>query len=67
MKKWGGNYQPQAIGGGTYARAFENCISFGMTMPGAKDMCHQVDEYVEIDKLLLSTNIYAKALYELNR
>lgn len=36
-------------------------------MPGAKDMCHQVDEYVEIDKLLLSTNIYAKALYELNR
>lgn len=58
-------YEPLAIGGGTYARAFENCISYGMTMPGEIDMCHQVDEYIEIDKLLLATNIYAKAIYEL--
>ena len=59
------NYEPLAIGGGTYARAFENCISYGMTMPGDMDMCHQVNEYIEIDKLLLTTNIYAKAIYEL--
>lgn len=59
------NAEPVAIGGGTYARAFENCISFGMTMPGDKDMCHQVDEFVDIDKLILSAKIYAKAIIEL--
>lgn len=59
------NYESIAIGGATYARAFENFISFGMNFPGDKDMCHQVDEFVEINKLLLATNIYAKAIYKL--
>lgn len=62
-----GNYEPMAIGGGTYARAFENCVSFGMTIPGEEDMCHQVNEYVKIDNLLLATKIYSKALYELSK
>jgi succinyl-diaminopimelate desuccinylase len=57
--------EPIAIGGGTYARAFKNCISFGMNFPGDKDMCHQVDEFVDIDKLILATKIYATAIYEL--
>lgn len=61
----GTNYEPIAIGGATYARAFDNCISFGMNFPGDKDMCHQVDEFVQIDKLILATNIYAKAIYKL--
>lgn len=56
---------PIAIGGGTYARAFDNFISYGMTMPGKKDMCHQVDEFVEIDDLILASKIYAEAIYEL--
>ncbi len=59
------NLTPIAIGGATYARAFPNCISFGMNFPGDTDMCHQADEFVDIDKLLLATNIYAKAIYEL--
>ena len=59
------NYEPKAIGGATFARAFHNFICFGMNFPGDKDMCHQVDEYIEIDKLLLATNIYAKAIYKL--
>lgn len=57
--------EPIAIGGGTYARAFKNIVSFGMNMPGDKDMCHQVDEFVDIEKLILSSKIYAKAIYEL--
>lgn len=61
----GTSFEPIAIGGATYARAFPNCISFGMNFPGDKDMCHQVDEFIEIDKLILSTNIYAKAIYSL--
>ena len=57
--------EPIAIGGGTYARAFNNCISYGVTMPGEQDMCHQVDEFIDIDTLMLSTKIYAEAIYEL--
>ncbi len=34
-------------------------------MPGDKDMCHQVDEFVDINKLILSSKIYAEAIYEL--
>ncbi len=59
------NYAPIAIGGATYARAFNNCVSFGMNFPGSEDMCHKVDEFVEIDKLILATDIYAKAIYKL--
>lgn len=64
-KKTGLNTEPIAIGGGTYARAFQNFISYGATMPGDLDMCHQVDEFIEIDKLILASKIYAEAIYEL--
>ena len=59
------NFEPLAIGGATYARAFNNVVSFGMNFPKDKDICHQADEFIDIDKLLLSTNIYAKAIYKL--
>lgn len=57
--------EPIAIGGATYARAFENCVSFGANMPGDKDMCHQVDEFIEIDNLITSCQIYAETIYKL--
>lgn len=56
---------PIAIGGATYARAFPNFVSFGTNMPGDEDMCHKVDEFISINNLILSTNIYATAIYEL--
>ena len=59
------NEEAIAIGGGTYARAFANCISYGATMPSDLDMCHQVDEFIDIDKLMLTAEIYAEAIYEL--
>ena len=59
------NLEPEAIGGGTYARAFENCVSFGPKMPGAKDMCHQTDEYISIDNLIFCTKVYAEAILKL--
>ncbi|MCI9063601.1 MAG: dipeptidase PepV [Clostridia bacterium] len=59
------NYEPIAIGGGTYARAFDNCISFGANMPGDTDMCHQANEFIKIDNLILSSKIYAKTILEL--
>ena len=59
------NLEPIAIGGGTYARAFENCVSFGANFPGDTDMCHQANEFIDIDKLMLSCKIYAETIYEL--
>lgn len=57
--------EPIAIGGATYARAFDNCISFGANLPGQKDMCHQTDEFISIDNLLFACKVYAKAICEL--
>ena len=61
------NAEPIAIGGATYARAFNNCISFRPNLPGHKDMCHQTDEYIEINNLILACKIYAKAIIELGK
>ena len=61
----GKDERPIAIGGATYARAFKNCVSFGANMPGQKDMCHQVDEFIEIENLLTACQIYAEAIYKL--
>lgn len=59
------NIEPIAIGGATFARAFDNFVSFGANLPGQKDMCHQVDEFISIDNLMLACRIYCKAIYEL--
>jgi len=61
------NLEPIAIGGATYARTFDNCISFGANFPGNKDMCHQTNEFIDIDNLILATKIYAKAIYKLSK
>lgn len=61
------NEEPLAIGGGTYAKAFPNCVSFGANLPNNKDMCHQTDEFITIDNLMLACKIYAKAIYELSK
>ena len=59
------HFEPQSIGGGTYSRAFDNCISFGPQMPGEKDMCHQSDEYISIDNLLFCCKVYTEAILSL--
>ena len=59
--------EPIAIGGATYARAFDNCVSFGANMPGNKDMCHQADEFISIDNLMFACKVYAKAIYEISK
>lgn len=59
------NVEPIAIGGATYARAFNNFVSFGANLHNQKDMCHQTDEFISIDNLMIACNIYCKAIYEL--
>ncbi len=60
------NFEPFSIGGATYARAFENVVSFGPTFPNDEDMCHKVNEFIDIDKLILCSKIYAESILKLN-
>ena len=55
------------IGGGTYSRALTKAVAFGASMPGRKDVAHQVDEHVYIDDILKATAIYMDALFELTK
>ena len=58
-------HKPITIGGGTYARDFENAVAFGILMPGAEDVMHQVNEYVDVDVLIKSVAIFSEAIYKL--
>ena len=57
--------EPIAIGGATYARAFNNFVSFGANLPNQKDLCHQTDEFISIDNLLSACEIYCSTIFKL--
>ena len=65
VKHTGSTAKPLAIGGGTYAKEMPNIVAFGPIFPGKPDLDHQVDEYVEIEDVILNAKIYADAIYEL--
>ena len=51
-----------AIGGGTYSRMMPNTVAFGLNFPGDTDTCHMPDEFIDIDKMMLSVKIFAHAI-----
>lgn len=60
------------IGGGTYAKKFPNFVAFGPEFPNSqtpKNMfiggCHQKDEAVKVDDLIMAVSIYTAALERL--
>ena len=57
--------EPIAIGGGTYAKSFENVAAFGPVFPGDPDVEHKADEYAELETLKKNLKIYTHALYSL--
>ncbi len=56
---------PLTIGGATYARALPCAVAFGPVFPGDPEMCHQVDEYVSLDRLQQMACIYRQAFLRL--
>jgi succinyl-diaminopimelate desuccinylase len=54
--------RPLIIGGGTYARAFENFVAFGAKFPDGESVEHQKNEYITRDDFLKMTEIYALAI-----
>jgi len=54
-----------SIGGGTYARMFNNFVAFGPVFPGKPELAHQSDEYIEVEDLLKNLRIYTYVINEL--
>ena len=61
----GTDAEPLAIGGGTYAKTFENMAAFGPVFPGEQAMIHQPDECADVENMIKSYQIAAAAMYEL--
>jgi succinyl-diaminopimelate desuccinylase len=59
--------EPIALGGATYARAFDNCVAFGPLFPGELLTEHEPNERAILENLYLAMKIYAYAVYELTR
>lgn len=57
--------KPQVMGGGTYARALENFVAFGALFPGEEELFHQKNEFMSLESLKKTTQIYAETIYEL--
>ncbi len=54
--------KPFTIGGGTYASILEKAVAFGMMMPYEEELCHQRNEYLNLDTLFTSVLIYIDAM-----
>lgn len=61
----GDEAEPISLGGGTYARAFDNAVAFGILFPGEPDMCHQKNEYWKQEDLDANLRIIADAIIDL--
>ena len=59
--------KPITIGGGTYAKHCENTVAFGAMFPGRESTMHQPNEYMPVDDIVKSAQIYAKAIYLLGK
>lgn len=54
--------EPFAIGGGTYVHTIDNGVAFGCAMPGVDNRMHGPDEFMLLDVLLKSIEIFADAI-----
>ena len=57
--------QPFTIGGGTYAREFRNVVAFGPEFQNSQNSIHMNDEFLSIDDIVTSAEIYVSALINL--
>ncbi len=57
--------KPLSIGGGTYARAFQNAVAFGTEPEGEVSQCHMPDESVAVEDVRFNTRVIADAIVAL--
>lgn len=54
-----------AIGGGTYVHEIENGVAFGCSAEGVDNHMHGPDEFVVVEQLMKSAEIFARAIVSL--
>jgi len=57
--------EPTCSGSGSYSKSIPNVAAFGAIFPGESLAWHQKNEYIEVDSLLKTCEIYAEAILEL--
>ncbi len=57
--------KPYTIGGGTYAKAFDNIVAFGPEYPGYEHNIHTANEQMPVEYLMNAVKVYANALIAL--
>lgn len=48
--------------GGSYAKAMPNVVSWAPLLPGEEDTCHEPNEYIDLDNMLMSSKIFAQSI-----
>lgn len=61
----GNDSTPIAIGGGTYAKSFPNCVAFGIVLPGEKANIHGPDEVWSHNSIKVNFGIIKDAIERL--
>ena len=56
---------PVAIGGGTYAKAFKNCVAFGPLFPGEPETMHAPNEFWSWNSIEVNFGIISDAILKL--
>ena len=57
--------QPMTIGGGTYAKMFNNILAYGAAFPEDENTMHQADEKFSVESFMKMTRVYARAIESL--
>lgn len=57
--------QPLHSGGGTYAKSFDHCVAYGIVFPGNQEVAHLSDEYITLDEMQDSVEIFVRALLKI--
>ncbi|NLI53691.1 MAG: M20 family metallopeptidase [Clostridiales bacterium] len=57
--------EPLSIGGGTYARSFENAVAFGVEPEGEPAQAHMPDESCTVESIRFDTRLIAEAIKRL--
>ncbi len=61
----GNDATPVAFGGGTYAKAFPNCVAFGTVLPGDQANMHAPNEFWSHDSIRINFGIIKDAIQRL--
>jgi len=48
--------------GGSYAKAMPNIVSWGPIFPGEEDTCHEPNEFISVNSMMITSKIYAEAI-----